>query len=85
MAFEDEIASYFAKEGYHPRSSKHSDQQSDLIIRDLVAQCPLLRRRAASGEVVVQLRHHQQVAYADWVIDIALGRVREFRFHQQTV
>lgn len=73
MPFEDELVAHLAAGGYHPRTSRHSDFQSELIIRDLVALCPLLRRRAARGEVVAQLRHHQQVGHADWVIDIAIG------------
>lgn len=68
-----ELVAYLTKEGYHPRTSKHSDFQSRIIIRDLVAQCPLIARRAASGEMVAKLRHHQQVGHADWVIDIAMG------------
>lgn len=73
MPFQDELVAHFAVGGYHPRTSKHSDYQSELIIRDLLAQCPLLRRRAEVGEVVAKLRHHQQVGHADWVIDIAIG------------
>lgn len=73
MVIETELATYLARDGYHPRSSKHSDFQSLIIIRDLVTQCPALARRAITGEVVAKLRHHQQVAHADWVIDIAIG------------
>lgn len=73
MAMDAELVAYLTKEGYHPRTSKHSDFQSLIIIRDLVAQCPLIARRAASGEIVAKLRHHQQVGHADWVIDIAMG------------
>jgi hypothetical protein len=73
MPFEDDLVAHFAAGGYHPRTSRHSDFQSELIIRDLIAGCPLLRKRATSGEVVAQLRHHQQVGHADWVIDIAIG------------
>jgi hypothetical protein len=69
----DELVGHLASGGYHPRSSKHSDFQSLIIVRDLVAQCPLIARRAASGELVAQLRQHQQVGHADWVIDIAIG------------
>lgn len=72
MAIEAELVAHLA-DGYHPRTSKHSDFQSRIIIRDLVAQCPLIGRRAASGELVAKLRHHQQVGHADWVIDIAIG------------
>ena len=73
VVIETELATYLARDGYHPRSSKHSDYQSLIIIRDLVTQCPTLAKRAATGEVVAKLRHHQQVAHADWVIDIAIG------------
>jgi hypothetical protein len=58
---------------YHPRTSKHSDSQSFVIVRDLLDSCALLRERASRGELVAKLRHHQQVGHADWVIDIALG------------
>lgn len=73
MAFEADIVADLAANGYHPRSSRHSDFQSALIIRELVTQCPLLQRRAQAGEIVANLRHHQQVGHADWVIDIAIG------------
>jgi len=73
MSIFDELVTHLSNEGYHPRTSKHSDFQSQIIIRDLVEQCPLLARRAAAGEVVAKLRHHQQVGHADWVIDVAIG------------
>jgi hypothetical protein len=73
MAIEIELAAHLQQGGYHPRTSKHSDFQSLIIIRDLVAQCDLIGRRAARGEIVANLRHHQQVGHADWVIDIAIG------------
>lgn len=73
MAIEIELVTHLQQGGYHPRSSKHSDFQSLIIIRDLVAQCDLIGRRAAKGELVAKLRHHQQVGHADWVIDIAIG------------
>jgi hypothetical protein len=44
-----------------------------VIIHDLVSQCPALKKRAQTGEIVASLRHHQQVGHADWVIDIAIG------------
>jgi hypothetical protein len=72
MAIEAELVAHLAG-GYHPRTSKHSDFQSLIIIRDLVAQCPLIGKRSATGEIVAKLRHHQQVGHADWVIDIAIG------------
>jgi hypothetical protein len=73
MAIAAELVVHLVGGGYHPRTSKHSDFQSLIIIRDLVLQCPLIARRAPRGEIVAKLRHHQQVGQADWVIDIAIG------------
>jgi hypothetical protein len=72
-SIEEIVVAEVAATGYHPRTSKHSHTQSLVIIRDLLAACPLLAQRAASGELVAKLRHHQQVGHNDWVIDIALG------------
>lgn len=72
-SIEEVIVAEVAAIAYHPRTSKHSDTQSLVIIRDLLASCPILAQRAASGRLVAKLRHHQQVGHNDWVIDIALG------------
>lgn len=73
MAIADEFAAYLAERGYDPRSSRHSNFLSDIIVQDLVKHCPLIGQRAASGEIVASFRHHQQIARDDWVIDIAIG------------
>jgi hypothetical protein len=73
MAIADEFAAYLAAKGYDPRSSRHSDFLSEIIVRDLVTNCPLIAERAARGQVVARLRHHQQIGQDDWVIDIAIG------------
>lgn len=72
-SIDERIATSVAAVGYGPRSSKQSDFQSGLILADLLEACPVVRQRAASGEVVVRLCHHQTVGTDDWVIDIALG------------
>lgn len=72
-SIEEVIVAEVAATAYHPRTSKHSDTQSLVIIRDLLTSCPALAQRAASGHLVGKLRHHQQVGHNDWVIDIALG------------
>jgi hypothetical protein len=72
-SIEEVIVAEVAATAYHPRTSKHSDTQSLVIIRDLLAACPVLAERAAKGALVGKLRHHQQVGHNDWVIDIALG------------
>jgi hypothetical protein len=73
MAIADEFAAYLAERGYDPRSSRHSDFLSEIIVRDLVNNCPLIGDRAAKGEIVAHLRHRQQIGQDDWVIDIAIG------------
>jgi len=73
MAIADEFAAYLAAKGYDPRSSRHSDFLSEIIVRDLVTNCPLIGERAARGQIVASLRHHQQIGQDDWVIDIAIG------------
>jgi hypothetical protein len=73
MSIADVFVRHLAEVGYHPRSSKHSDFLSEIIISDLIENCPSMRERAQRGELVVKLRHHQQVGHADWVIDIAFG------------
>jgi hypothetical protein len=73
MAIDAEFVDHLAAGGYHPRTSRHSDFLSLIIIRDLIDQCPLLRQRAKRGEIVAKLRHHQRVGHADWVVDVAIG------------
>src|SRR6516162_7791630 len=73
MAIAEEFAVYLAAKGYDPRSSRHSDFLSEIILRDLVTSCPLIAERAARGEIVAKLRHRQQIGQDDWVIYIAIG------------
>lgn len=73
MSIEDSLVADLVSNNYHPRSSKHSDFQSGLIIRELLGRCATLRIRAAEGRIVAKLRHHQMVGNDDWVIDIAIG------------
>jgi len=73
MGIEQAFVETLSQHGYHPRSDSHSNFLSEIIVGDLIQQCGLLRQRAANGTVVAKLRHHQQVNYADWVIDIAIG------------
>lgn len=73
MSIDEAFVDHLIKEGYHPRSSKHSDFLSEIIIADLIENCPAMAGKAARGALVAKLRHHQQVGYDDWVIDIAFG------------
>ena len=73
MAIADAFAAYLAAKGYDPRSSRHSDFLAEIIVGDLVTNCPLIAERATLGQIVANLRHHQQIGQDDWVIDIAIG------------
>lgn len=73
MALTDEFVKHLLEHGYHPRSQRHSDFLSTLIVRDVVERCPAIKARAARGEVVAKLHHHQMVGTDDWQIDIAIG------------
>jgi len=43
---------YLTKEGYHPRSNKHGERLSQLVLADLLSVCAPLAHAAASGKVV---------------------------------
>jgi hypothetical protein len=73
MAITDDLVQHLMQNGYHPRSSRHSDFLSSVIIRDLIERCPAIKAKAARGEIVAKLHHHQMVGTDDWQIDIAIG------------
>ena len=73
MAIADEFVQYLREKGYHPRSSRHSDFLSFIIIRELIERCPAIKTKAERGEIVAQLHHHQMVGTDDWQIDVAIG------------
>jgi hypothetical protein len=52
MAIADAFAAYLAARGYDPRSSRHSDFLSGIIVSDLVTNCQLIAARAALGQIV---------------------------------
>ncbi|MGD1148210.1 MAG: hypothetical protein ABR961_09695 [Thermoanaerobaculaceae bacterium] len=61
-------------EGYHPRSNRHSNALAVAIAGDLVEHCPLIRDRAASGELVYCINFTLRAGTADWNVDLVLGR-----------
>lgn len=65
---------HLRREGYHPRSNKHSDTLAQCIVTDLLALCPPLRRRARDGEIVYDLNFDLHVRTATWNVDLVLGR-----------
>ena len=73
MSIDNTFIEHLIDKGYHPRSSKHSDFLSKVIVADLLDNCPAMVLEAKRGALVAKLRHHQQVGHDDWVIDIAMG------------
>jgi hypothetical protein len=73
MDITEELVQHLIQHGYHPRSSRHSDFLSTIILRDLIDRCPAIKAKAARGEIVAKLHHHQMVGTDDWQIDIAIG------------
>lgn len=43
---------YLGAEGYHPRSNKHGERLSQLVLFDLLSTCPDLAHAASKGRVV---------------------------------
>jgi hypothetical protein len=64
---------HLRKEGYHSRSNKHSNALALAIVSDLIANCPLIRDRAARGELVYQLNFTLRAGRADWNVDLVFG------------
>lgn len=65
--------SHLREAGYNPRSSKHSDALSEVIVDDLLAYCPAFQRKAAAGEVVYDLNFTIFTGTAEWNIDLVIG------------
>ena len=65
---------HLRREGYHPRSNKHSNALGTAIAFDLVTSCEPLARRAAEGAVVYDLNFDLRVRTATWNVDLVLGR-----------
>jgi hypothetical protein len=60
--------------GYHPRSDKHSNELARSVVDDLVASCPAIRQKAASGELVYGLNFTLLTGTAEWNVDLVMGQ-----------
>lgn len=68
------IARYLAKNGYHPRSSKHGDALCEYLVRDLLAGCPAFAAAAASGRICYRLNFTIDPDSVDrWNTDLVVG------------
>jgi hypothetical protein len=73
MAPPQSFLSHLQKSGYHPRSNKHSNALGEAIVADLLATCPSIARRAATGDLVYSLNFDLHYATAQWNVDLVLG------------
>ncbi len=60
-------------EGYHPRSDKHSNSLAHAVVQDLMDYCPVIRAKAASGEIVYDLNVTLTAGTSEWNSDLVLG------------
>jgi hypothetical protein len=61
-------------QGYHPRSNKHSNELAECVVDDLIASCPAIARRSASGELVYDLNFTLFTGTAEWNVDLVMGQ-----------
>lgn len=66
--------SHLQREGYHPRSAKHSNALAEAVVRDLVTHCPAIRKKARAGQLVYSLNFSLRTGTAEWNVDLVLGQ-----------
>ncbi|MGI8553570.1 MAG: hypothetical protein ACR2PL_22710 [Dehalococcoidia bacterium] len=64
---------YLRDLGYHPRSDKHSNALSAVIVQDLLLACPPLAMPAKQGKIVYDLNMDLRFKTATWNVDLVLG------------
>ena len=65
---------YLTESGYHPRSSKHGDKLCELLLADLMEECPAIRAAAQNGKICFGLNYSPGMgAPLGWVVDLAIG------------
>lgn len=69
----DSFLEHLKVHGYHPRSNKHSNALGEAIVVDLLESCPILKSRAASGEIVYDLNFTLRAGHSDWNVDLVIG------------
>lgn len=69
----DSFLSHLREAGYNSRSNKHSNALALAIAADLVRYCPVIRDRAAAGEIVYDLNFTLRAGTADWNVDLVVG------------
>ncbi len=69
----DTFLEHLKVHGYHPRSNKHSNALGEAIVVDLLESCPILKDRAALGEIVYDLNFTLRAGHSDWNVDLVIG------------
>lgn len=65
---------HLRREGYHPRSDKHSNTLALAIVNDLIEGCEPIRSKAHRGDVVYDLNFDLRVRTATWNVDLVVGK-----------
>ena len=73
MALPQAFLNHLRREGYHPRSNKHSNALARAIVADLTANCPVMAQRAAAGGLVYALNFDLRYRTSTWNVDLVLG------------
>jgi hypothetical protein len=69
-----DFVKYLSETGYHPRSSKHGDKLCELLLRDLIDECPAFRAASADGTVCFDLNYSPATNVPlGWNIDLVIG------------
>jgi hypothetical protein len=69
-----EFVKYLSEAGYHPRSSKHGDKLCELLLRDLIEECPAFRAASADGTVCYDMNYSPATNVPlGWNIDLVIG------------
>ena len=69
----DSFLQHLRREGYHPRSNKHSDSIAEAIVHDLKRHCPNISRAFSTGWLVYQLNSNLIAGRAVWNVDLVIG------------
>lgn len=65
--------SHLQRLGHDPRSNKHSNVLGETIVAGILATCPSIASRAATGDLVYSLNFDLHYANAHGNVDLVLG------------
>ena len=64
---------FLTADGYHPRSSRHSNFLCEEVVKGLLEVSPAIARLAGAGKLVYDLNFTLRAGTADWNVDLVLG------------